>query len=310
LFIILFGAVMYAALITLLTIGLSLCYLTTKVFNFAHTMIAVVGAYITITVMLLWEQCFYFHLYLQFIIGGIFSVVFYFFVMRKLAWKKVPDFMKMCSTLALGFVIEALLNIYADILERNYSIQARWAYLFPYRLIGGQTGLLIVVITLTCTICIGLHLLLTKTKFGIGLRAAVENRDLARTLGINVDLAYAFSWFLAGSLACLAGAFFPFVFIITPDVGWPLFIPVCAAGILGGLSIYGTMLGGFIIGLTEVLGTYSLSCLLGSWVSSYRTAIPLIILITTLLLTPKGLTSVDLKQITRFFKRFKGTVSK
>lgn len=66
-----------------------------------------------------------------------------------------------------------------------------------------------------------------------------------------------------------------------------------AASILGGLSsIYGAMLGGYLIGLTKVLGTESLMGVLGSWVSAYRLLIPLSVMSIVLLAAPRGIVGI------------------
>ena len=54
-FVLLSGAIIFSSLLTLLSIGLTLTYLTTKVPNFAHATFATVGAYLTLTAVTLWK---------------------------------------------------------------------------------------------------------------------------------------------------------------------------------------------------------------------------------------------------------------
>jgi branched-chain amino acid transport system permease protein len=146
-------------------------------------------------------------------------------------------------------------------------------------------------------IVISLHVLLTKTKFGIAMRATIENPDLAQAVGVNADLVYKVSWFFAGGLAGLAGSLLPLRFIGNPDTGVYLLISVFAASIAGGVySIYGGLIGGYIVGIAEVLVTSNLALMFGSWVVPYRPAIPLLTMIVILLLAPRGITGLTLRK--------------
>ena len=68
--ILLSGALIFSSLLTLLSIGLTLTYLTTKVSNFAHGAGAAVGAYITLTVVEVWQENPYPYLVVAVLVGG------------------------------------------------------------------------------------------------------------------------------------------------------------------------------------------------------------------------------------------------
>ena len=89
-------------------------------------------------------------------------------------------------------------------------------------------------------------------------------------------------------------------FLGDPNLG-PLLIPsVFAASIVGGfLSIYGAIAGGILVGLTEVLGTIFLAGEFGSWLIAYRPLIPLVFIVVTLLLAPRGLAGINWSRLRR-----------
>ena len=156
--------------------------------------------------------------------------------------------------------------------------------------IGSYPGILIVTILLSIFLVIGLHLLLTQTKFGISLRATVENPELAQVMGINTERIIAFSWFLTGGFAGLAGSLLPLWLQGHPGVGFQLLLSVFAASILGGLrSIYGAMIGAIIVGLAEILGSVALANVLGTWIVAYSLLIPLTVMSVILLILPEGI---------------------
>jgi len=294
-------AFIFSSLLTLLSIGLTLTYLTTKVPNFAHGTFAAVGAYVTLTAVALWQGNPYHFLLFALVIGGIIGIAQYLIVFRPLIRRGATVVGLMITTLAIEFILLGALNIYADYLSRQLKIRSRYFLLSSYDIdIAGQAGLFIVAPTLVIVSVTALYLVLTKTKFGIAMRAAIEDSSLASVVGINVNLVYAISWFIAGGLAALSGALLPLWLPGNPDMGSNVIVSVFAASIVGGLgSIYGAVLGGFLIGLAEILGTSFLATNLGSWVIPYRPLIPLIAIAITLLLAPKGLAGTNWRNLVK-----------
>lgn len=293
--IILRDAITFANLLTLLSIGLSLTYMTTKVPNFAHGSFATIGIYVALTIAELWKLNIYISLLIAPFLGGLAALSLYKLVLKPLTDRGASLVSLMIATLAFDLVLLSFLNIYADYLTRAFKIKSRTFNLRGYDLkIDEYPAIFPISLILSISLIIILHLLLTKTKFGISMRATIENPSLASVMGINVNLVYSISWFIAGSLAGIAGCFLPIRFIGNPDTGTTMIASIFAASIVGGLSnIYGAALGGYLIGLTEILGTNYLAMQFGSWIIPYRPIIPLIAMVITLLIAPKGLSSIN-----------------
>lgn len=292
------GAVMFASLLALLSLGLTLTFLTTRVPNFAHGSFATIGIYVTLTVNKVLNINLYYGLPLAFLLGGIAALTLYVSVLKPLIRRGGSVITLMVATIAFDLVLLAILNIYADYIVNTFRVTSRYFYLreADFKLAGHQ-GLFYVAPSMVVAVTILLYTVLTKTKFGIAMRATIENPDLASAVGINADLVYKVSWFLAGGLAGLAGGLFPLWFIGNPDTGEVILVSIFAASIAGGLyNIYGGLIGGYLIGLAEVLGTSGLASLMGSWIIPYRPAIPLIIMVVTLLVAPQGVTGLPFKK--------------
>ncbi len=211
----------------------------------------------------------------------------------------------MVATLAFDLVMIALLNITADYIVKTYQITSREFSLRSYDAEFMGLPLIVFVAPIAIAIlAITLHIMLRKTKFGIAMRAATANSDLAGIVGINVKLVYGVSWLLGGGIAGIAGALMSLWFQGDPSLG-PLLIPsVFAASIAGGfLSIYGAIAGGLLVGLTEVLGTRFLAGEFGSWLIAYRPLIPLVFIVVTLLLAPRGLAGINWSKLRRHGSR-------
>ncbi len=298
-------AIIFASLLALLSIGLTLTYLTTRVPNFAHASFATVGVYVALVASRVWETSPYIAIPIAFAISGAIAVFLYTFILKPLIRKGASKTIQMIATLAFDLIMIALLNITADYIVKTFQVTSREFTLRSYD--GEFMGMPLIVFvapTAVIILAITLHIMLKKTKFGIAMRAATENPDLSGTVGINVKLIYGVSWLLGGGIAGIAGALMSLWFQGDPNLG-PLLIPsVFAASIAGGfLSIYGAIAGGLLVGLTEVLGTRFLAGELGSWLIAYRPLIPLVFIVVTLLLAPRGLSGINWSKLRRYGSR-------
>ena len=298
-------AIIFASLLALLSIGLTLTYLTTRVPNFAHASFATIGIYIALIASRVWDTSPYIAIPIAFVISGIVAVALYTFILKPLIRKGASQAIQMVATLAFDLVLIALLNITADYIVKTYQVTSREFSLRSYD--AEFMGLPMIVFAAPIAIAIlaiTLHIMLRKTKFGIAMRAATANTDLAGIVGINVKLIYGVSWLLGGGIAGIAGALMSLWFQGDPNLG-PLLIPsVFAASIAGGfLSIYGAIAGGLLVGLTEVLGTRFLAGEFGAWLIAYRPLIPLVFIVATLLLAPRGLAGINWSKLRRHGSR-------
>lgn len=110
-------------------------------------------------------------------------------------------------------------------------------------------------LTLVCiglVLIVGLHVLLQYSKLGKSMRAMADNRDLALITGIPTERVIFATWAIGAAFAGVAG----YLIVLNRgtlsiNLGWFLLLLIFAAVVLGGIgSIYGALLGAFIIGLT------------------------------------------------------------
>ncbi|MEK0318856.1 MAG: branched-chain amino acid ABC transporter permease [Nitrosopumilus sp.] len=298
-------AVIFASLLALLSIGLTLTYLTTRVPNFAHASFATIGVYIALITSRVWETSPYFAIPIAFAISGVVAVAMYTFILKPLIRKGASQAIQMVATLAFDLIMIAILNITADYIVKTFQVTSREFTLRSYDAeFMGLPLIVFVAPAVVIILAITLHIMLRKTKFGIAMRAVTENPDLSGTVGINVKLVYGVSWLFGGGLAGIAGALMSLWFQGDPNLGPQLIPSIFAASIVGGfLSIYGAIAGGLLVGLTEVLGTRFLAGEIGSWLIAYRPLIPLVFIVVTLLLAPRGLAGINWSKLRRHGSR-------
>jgi branched-chain amino acid transport system permease protein len=288
---ILFMAITYASELTLLSIGFTLTYLTAKIPNFAHGTYAGYGIYVTYTFAKFFGISPYYGLPVAFLVGGLISVIVFKLVISTLGKMGSGAIVLTIATLAIQIFLGAILYIYAYAFIAFFKQYATGFMLKDWDFkIGDISGIFFVSIGISIITVIALHYLLTKTKLGIAMRATAEDPELSSVLGINTTNVQTFSWFLTGGLACLAGALMPLWFQCSPMTGSGIITSIMAGSLLGGFeSVYGAIIGGFTIGMAEVLLTLAGQLVIGNWFGEYRPLIPMTFLIIILLIEPRGL---------------------
>lgn len=292
------GWLTYSGFLSLMALGITLLYRTTKVANFAHASFVTIGAYVTYTLTVIFSSNPYVGLPVAFIVVGIVGLAIFYSVLEPLRRRNSPTVMLMIATLSVDVVLTGLINIHADYLTSAYAVPSRNILLSgsDFKFIG-QPGIFFVALGTLALCTTALYILLNFTTLGTALRASMENPQLAEAIGINVSLMLAVSWFIGGGLAGIAGALIPLWTEVNPGIGTILLASMFCASIVGGLEqIYGAVLGGLLLGLVDVVGTSELASFLGPWVAFYEPVIPLIVLSATLVLAPRGLAGISLRR--------------
>ena len=125
-----------------------------------------------------------------------------------------------------------------------------WAMIWPWGL--GTTSYKLAVIGAAVVLLCGVWLLMSRTRFGLVMRATQADRDMAQAFGIPVERVYALVFGLGAALAALAGVLIVPIqqahYLMGAD---PLLLSFIVV-IIGGLgSLPGTVLAAVLIGLSD-----------------------------------------------------------
>ncbi|MHA1943472.1 MAG: branched-chain amino acid ABC transporter permease, partial [Candidatus Thorarchaeota archaeon] len=291
----------YGSGLALLACGITLIYMTTKTFNFAHASMCTWGLFVIYTGNYLLGFSPYVFFPLAFVLGAGQGIIWYIICNRYLLRRNADETVLMMSTLGYELLLLSLVQMFADVLTQLGAYPRLITMSSVDFQIFGMRAITVLSLISAITILATLHLYLTRTRFGLAIRATVENTSLAGVTGINSEKVYLTAWFLGGGLAGLGGAFIGMVSTGSPVLGWGIIVPMFAASILGGLySIYGGIVGGYIVGLVEYVGLALLAIIVGVGILPYRPVLPLAIMVIVLLVLPQGLaglTRKDLKKI-------------
>jgi branched-chain amino acid transport system permease protein len=190
------------------------------------------------------------------------------------------------TSFAVSFLIQTALQIFISA-EPEPILHTGWAD--TSYAIGPYTVGRIQIVTAGTTIgvLILLNVFLRRSLLGISIRAAAEDLDAVRLMGVSANRvmisAFASSGLLAGIASLL---FFSQAGSVDPVTGTAPVIKAFIAVILGGLgSLTGAVVGGFVLGFTDQI----LQAVHSGTVLQFHDAIVLAVLVAILLLRPQGL---------------------
>ncbi|MDY7575579.1 branched-chain amino acid ABC transporter permease [Actimicrobium sp. CCI2.3] len=137
----------------------------------------------------------------------------------------------------------------------------------------------------------GVHLLITRTRLGMAIRAVAQDGETARLMGINFEAVVLLTFALGSGLAALAGVMNGLYYSeINFSVGLLLGVIGFAAAILGGLgNIYGAIIGGFLFAGLQVFGSVALPALFPDVASAYKDVFAFAVVIILMAWKPTGL---------------------
>ncbi|MFH1156478.1 MAG: branched-chain amino acid ABC transporter permease [Pseudomonadota bacterium] len=141
-----------------------------------------------------------------------------------------------------------------------------------------------VLMVLSALVFLGtLYIILTKTLLGKSLRALSDNMELAAIMGINMEKVTAAVWILASLFAGSGGILLAMDTSMEPMMGMASLIKAFAAVLLGGAgNVWGALLGGLFIGITENVSVAFIS-------PDYKDFIAFAVIFGILLVKPRGI---------------------
>jgi branched-chain amino acid transport system permease protein len=127
-----------------------------------------------------------------------------------------------------------------------------------------------------------LQLFFQRTRTGLAMRAAAQDPDMARMMGVGVDRMVTYTYAISAALGAAGGVLLAPIFFASFDMGY-IGVKSFAAATIGGLgNVPGAMVGGIVLGVVETLGAAFIS-------SAYKDALGYGIMIALLLFVPSGL---------------------
>ena len=251
---VLFDGAAYGMLLFLMSVGLSVTLGMMNFVNLAHCSFAMLGGYVTVTLMNAAGWPFLATLPAAFVAGAAASIV-----LERIFFRRFYNSNELNQCLLTIGIVFVSIATAAYVYGTDQQPMQLPSYLQgSYHVAGIDFAVyrlfLIVVAALITAI---LMVTLESTRFGAQVRAAVNNQRMARGLGIDVDRLFAFTFALGGGLAGLGGGLALPMLGLDPSFALTYLIYVLIVVAVGGLgSIAGSLAAAILLGVADMAGKY------------------------------------------------------
>ena len=251
---ILFDGLAYAMILFVISVGLSVTMGLMGFVNLAHGAFAMAGGYVTVSLTTRYGVPFPLALAAAFVLVGAGSVAFERLLYRRLYAAGELD--QVLLTIGLAFMAIAGYTFVYGPEPQSVKVPG---YLDGQLDLGFRTfpAYRVFMIAIGAVLIAGLWYGFERTSLGARIRAAVDNRPMARSIGIDVDRLFTLTFALGSGLAALGGGLAVNLIGLTPAFATQylvLFLIVVAVGGLG--SIKGTVLAALVLGVFDNAGKY------------------------------------------------------
>jgi len=251
---ILFDGIAYAMFLFIVSVGLSVTMGLMGIVNLAHGAFAMAGGYLVLTLTAAGGLPFPLALMVTFVVIAAASMVFERLLYARLY--RASELDQVLLTIGLAFMaVAACTFIYGP---SPQTLQ------LPSSLTGQiDTGIRsfpvyrVFVIAIGCALTAVLWYAFERTNIGAKIRAAVDNRRMAQSIGIDVDRLFTLTFAVGSGLAALGGGLVIPLFGLNPSFALVYLVSFLLVVAVGGLgSFKGTLAAALILGVADTAGKY------------------------------------------------------
>ncbi len=276
------NGVSLGSIYALVALGYTMVYGIIKLINFAHCDIYMIGAYVGYFCMTTFHLGLLPSILIAMVICTALGVL-----IEKIAYKPLRNATRIAvliTAIGVSLFLEYGTMFVVKAKVRTYPEMTGWmaeTFKLGNIIISAQQ---ILIVGTTVILMVLLQFIVKKTRVGKAMRAVSLDQDAAELMGINVNSTISFTFALGSALAGAAGVLVGVYYnSINPLMGVVPGLKAFVAAVFGGIGIIpGAMIGGYFIGLVEVLVS-------GYGNSMYRDAVVFAILILILIVKPAGL---------------------
>jgi branched-chain amino acid transport system permease protein len=296
------NAIFIGSIYALFAVGYTLVFGILDILNLAHSAVFMLGAAATYTIAVTHGQSFWLAAALGIVASALIGLVIEYVCLRPLRRRQAPPIAALISTIGLALVIVAAVEqgrpgtlfswLWID--GANSVALPSGEFPNPTWHIGGLTldASKAVIVPIVVGLMLVLGYVMRYTQVGRGLRAVAENPRAARLMGLDVDRMILLTLVISSALGGLAGILFGVALgDISPYIGRDnVEIRGLAVIVLGGMgSIPGAVIGGYLLGMVEVLALVTLG-------GNASGGVAFAALFLVLLLRPQGLFGTRLRE--------------
>jgi branched-chain amino acid transport system permease protein len=267
----------------LIAIGYTMVYGVLRLINFAHGDIMMVGAFLGYFGMAILHLPFFAAIIFAVVISAAIGMLTDRIAYRPL--RSAPKISLLITAIGISFFLENAFNVFFGGIPRAFPVPEYMGHILNLKgLVFSVASLLVPIVTLALLAVI--LWVLFKTKYGMAIRALSFDVNTVNLMGIDANKIIMIVFGIGSALAAVGGIFWALNYpTVEPMMGVLIGLKAFAAAVVGGIgSVTGAVLGGFIIGFTEVVVIAFMPELGG-----YKDAFAFVFLILVLLFKPTGI---------------------
>ncbi len=278
------------SLYALIAIGYTMVYGILRLINFAHGEIFMLGAYFLYYGVLIFNLPWWLSFIVAVILTAIAGMLTERFAYRPL--RKAPRISILISAIGVSFFLQNAGIVVFSGVPKSFHRPAIFDHMFIFGNIR-ISSITFASIVISLIFLMGLLFIVYRTKTGLAMRAISTDIETARLMAVNVDQTISITFAIGSALAAVGGILWALKYPqIFPLMGMIPGLKAFIAAVLGGIgNIFGAMIGGFILGMAEILLVGFMPQL-----SGYRDAFAFLILIIILLFKPDGLMGKNVQE--------------
>ena len=270
------------AVYALIALGYTMVYGVLRLINFAHGDIFMLGAFIGYFLISRFQIPIYFVFLITMLCTSLIG-----YLIEKAAYRPLrgaPKISLLITAVGVSLFLEYFLSLNALFTPNYIGFPRPFAVTTFDLTLFTVTNVQLTIFAITLASLILLYLLIYRTKYGKAMRAVSFDQETASLMGINIDWIVSFTFIVGAALAGVGGILYGIAYPqINVFMGIMPGIKSFIAAVLGGIGIiHGAVLGGLIIGVSEVFVSAFIS-------STFRDGVIFIILFLVLLLKPSGI---------------------
>lgn len=289
----LLGGLVYGMILVLVSLGLALILGLMGVINFAHGALFMLGAYFSYQIVAGFGLPFWAALVVAPIAVGLVGVIMEMTVLRPL-YDQEP-IVSLLATFGLTLMIAEVVRAVWGAAPLGYPIPSILET--SISLVVTQVGTFrLFSVAVAALVVTGVYLLISRTDFGLTVRAGVQDGEMTRFLGANLSVSFTAMFFVGSALAGLGGVLRSGYFGLDLGMGRAVVILAFVIVVVGGAgSLFGSVVSGLLIGEARFLTPVVLSALARvtglEWLrfEGIGGLVPYLVMIVVLLVRPRGL---------------------
>ena len=276
----LYSGALFGSIYALMGVGITLIFSSLKMLNLAHGALFMIAGYVAWAILGSTGLPVWLAFALAVLVTGILGAGLYSGIIRPSLGKPGWNSATLVSTIGVATVLENSVLVVFGPQARQLPALVEGSTRVGEVLIRYEA---LVVMAVSIVLLASLHFFLTRTRYGLAVRAVSQERDAAQLMSVPLHQTFVSVFFISAALAGAAGVLLGTFFFLTPQSGFNLMIRGLAVAIFGGLgSVKGTLWAALLIGFVESFVTVY-------WGATWALPGIFLFMILVLVLRPNGL---------------------